>query len=517
MLKRMTPAAPRPLPGQPNVRYLKLEAKRRLAAGEFASLHDAQLGIAREHGARSWSALRQLMGDQAQPDSPAVGALRWLTARFRDAGRAGWHAPDDAEMRQHFTEQFLGLFEADQLVGWITRYAGDLSEELRVIAREQFVARAEIAGIQVFASVEAEPPHRISGMRVIPGGRRRTDQRAAGPVPVRSAGVVPAWAAQTIEATFDELGVAGLVLAGASPDAAPWVSTAGWADLDQGEALHTGNRFPAPGVTALVTATAVLRLDADGSIRIDAPANEYLRTVRLADDSITIRELLSHTAGVGDPPGSMTDMIGVSVSDLITLTGPVVSCDGPRGVPRPSNYGYAVLGQLIADVTGRSYAEAATRLVLAPLGMTRSVFPARAADLTPDAVIGYELTADGLFTKVPSRIAVLQAVGGLWAPPADLMRLATGWSSLLPPALAREALTPRAVSSPEGFRAAPGWLLTPRGDVAVHAGTVAGATASLLCRVRDARVHLTLATRAIPVDSVSRQVLRTWADDQRSH
>jgi len=204
--ERMTPAAPRPLPGQPNLRYLKLEAKRRLAAGEFATLHDAQLGVAKEHGARSWSALRQLIGDQAQPDSPAVGALRRLTARFRDAGQAGWKAPDDAEMRQHFTDEFLGLFEADQLIGWITRYARDLSEELRVIARAPFAARAEIAGIQVFVSVEAEPPHRISGMRVVPGGRRRTDQRAAGPAPVRSAGDVPAWAARTIEATFDELG-----------------------------------------------------------------------------------------------------------------------------------------------------------------------------------------------------------------------------------------------------------------------------------------------------------------------
>ena len=38
---------PRPLPGQPSLRYLKLEARRRLAAGEFGTLHDAQLAVAR--------------------------------------------------------------------------------------------------------------------------------------------------------------------------------------------------------------------------------------------------------------------------------------------------------------------------------------------------------------------------------------------------------------------------------------------------------------------------------------
>ena len=51
------PDQPRPLPGQPSLRYLKLEARRRLAADEFTTLHDAQLAIAREHGQPSWTAL----------------------------------------------------------------------------------------------------------------------------------------------------------------------------------------------------------------------------------------------------------------------------------------------------------------------------------------------------------------------------------------------------------------------------------------------------------------------------
>jgi hypothetical protein len=42
--------ASRALPARPSLRHLKLEAKRRLAAGEFATLNDAQAAIAREHG-----------------------------------------------------------------------------------------------------------------------------------------------------------------------------------------------------------------------------------------------------------------------------------------------------------------------------------------------------------------------------------------------------------------------------------------------------------------------------------
>jgi hypothetical protein len=47
--------APRTLPARPSLRHLKLEAKRRLASGEFVTLHDAQSAIAREHGLSSWA------------------------------------------------------------------------------------------------------------------------------------------------------------------------------------------------------------------------------------------------------------------------------------------------------------------------------------------------------------------------------------------------------------------------------------------------------------------------------
>ena len=59
-------AGSRALPDRPNLRYLKLEAKRRHDAGEFATLHEAQLAIAREHGQPSWAALKQAIDGNGQ-------------------------------------------------------------------------------------------------------------------------------------------------------------------------------------------------------------------------------------------------------------------------------------------------------------------------------------------------------------------------------------------------------------------------------------------------------------------
>jgi hypothetical protein len=99
------PDQPRPLPGQPNLRYLKLEARRRLAAGEFSTLHDAQLAIAREHGQPSWTALKQLIETRLNElGHPALAQLRWVISRFGAADTPGWAAPADGELREHLAD-----------------------------------------------------------------------------------------------------------------------------------------------------------------------------------------------------------------------------------------------------------------------------------------------------------------------------------------------------------------------------------------------------------------------------
>jgi len=85
----------RALPDQASLRYLKVEAKRRVAAGEFPALHQARLAIAREHGQQSWAALRDAVAarDGTGGEGHALGQVRWVLARFSGAGEPGWVAP----------------------------------------------------------------------------------------------------------------------------------------------------------------------------------------------------------------------------------------------------------------------------------------------------------------------------------------------------------------------------------------------------------------------------------------
>ena len=503
------PGGSRSLPGRPNLRYLKLEAKRRVAAGEFPTLHGAQLAIAREHGLPSWTALKQRVDAEQAGDghSHALDQLRWVISRFAGADEPGWTAPADDELKQHFDEGFLAALPPSELIAAIGRLTTDLRDGKLVVLRQTpLQAYVQLADVQYIAAVEAEPPHRLVGLRGLPVGRRVRDSRVDH-APVRTQGQVPAGVSEIAEQAVAELGLTALLLAGGDRDPrTTWILTRGWADLDRGEPLDPRHRFPAPGVTVLVTTTAVLKLVADGAIGLDRPANDHLRAVRLADGTITVRELLSHTAGVDSP----TEMYADAVPDLAELMGPVIACTGPRGTVDPSNGGCAVLGQLVADVTAVPFAEAATQIVLKPLGLTDSSFPAHPSEI--DTVTGYQLTLEGRFEPVPARIPTLQAAAGLWSTGADLVRLGLGWSSLLPEALAHEALTPQTDSGPGGARVGLGWIIIPPGDVASHAGANFDATAAVTTRIRDQRTHVVLTSRLIPVNTIETRLLRAWTN-----
>lgn len=507
------PGSRRTLPDRPSLRYLKLEAKRRVSAGESPALHDAQLAIAREHGLLNWAALKRLVTGQ-QAECHPLPHLRWLISRFADADRPAWTAPGEAELREHFADQFLQAVPPERLVVTAAGHAADLRGQLAVTVATPLTAVAEMAGIRVVVTAEADPPYRVTGIERFPLGSRITDARVAAPA-TRTAGDVPEHVAGVVNRAVTSLGLPGLAAAGQpGPAANSWAVARGWADLDTVEVLTPGHRFPAAGITTLVTAVAMLRIVADGRAGLDDPASRHLRSIRIADDGVSIRELLNHTGGVKTPE----ELFAASVPRLETVCGPVLACGTDRGSFRFSFGGYAALGQVVADITGFPYPEAARRLVLEPLGMHSSSFPSTWAERGGDssqrtgsgntAVTGYTVAQDGSFQPEARSVCTLPAAGGLWTTAADLVRFGLGWWSLLPRGLALEALRPQASRAPHPGKAGLGWLIAPDRDLAGCAGAGPGSSASLLVRLSDHAVQVTMANRRIPVESIGLGALR---------
>ena len=153
----------------------------RLSAGEFPALHDAQLAIAREHGLPSWAALKEYIASGAGQGGPVLAQARWVISRFGEAGTRGWRVPGDGELREHFDDHFLSLVPAETIVRTLTGVVSRLREEPVITMVTPLRLRAQIGGMQLEAAAAADPPHRLTGLRLYPLGERVTDPRAAAP------------------------------------------------------------------------------------------------------------------------------------------------------------------------------------------------------------------------------------------------------------------------------------------------------------------------------------------------
>jgi CubicO group peptidase (beta-lactamase class C family) len=167
--------------------------------------------------------------------------------------------------------------------------------------------------------------------------------------------------------------------------------------------------FQAGSVSKSVAAFAVLRLVDSGALDLDQDVNERLVSWQLPDgEGVTLRRLLSHTAGLGieffpgyEGPGELPTLVEVLDGAPPATTDPVRVETPPGNGFRYSGGGYALVQLLVEDVTGTAFAEVARELVLEPVGMTSSTFEQRA----------------GAWHRYPE-----QAAAGLWTTAADLAR-----------------------------------------------------------------------------------------------
>ena len=148
-------------------------------------------------------------------------------------------------------------------------------------------------------------------------------------------------------------------------------------------------------VTKTYTATALVRLAAQGRVDLDAPVRQYVADV--AHHEYTVRQLLNHTAGldwnvIGDT-GDGDDALQRFVTRLAAV--PLVAEPGTRA--SYSQGGYNLAGRVIEVVTGQTYERAVAELLFEPIGLPHSHF--RPEDvMTRRFAVGHDLGDD----KAPS-------------------------------------------------------------------------------------------------------------------
>lgn len=127
----------------------------------------------------------------------------------------------------------------------------------------------------------------------------------------------------------------------------------GLADRKRGIRNRADTIYDMGSITKAMTATAIMLLEQEHQLSVDDPLTKYFDDVPADKQSITLAQLLTHTAGIVDLTGGDYDQ--VSREQLIhdALHSPLVSKPGAEW--HYSNAGYSLLAAVIEKVSGRPY------------------------------------------------------------------------------------------------------------------------------------------------------------------
>ena len=161
-----------------------------------------------------------------------------------------------------------------------------------------------------------------------------------------------------------------------------------------GQPVDRDTLFQVASLSKWVSAWGVMTLVDAGKLDLDEPVATYLTRWKLPkgefdDKAVTVRRLLSHTAGLTDglgyggfPPGtavqSLEDSLTRASDASPNADGRVRAGMAPGTKWKYSGGGYTLLQLLVEEVSGDSFGSYMRRAVFQPLGMNRSTFSAEA-------------------------------------------------------------------------------------------------------------------------------------------
>ncbi len=235
-----------------------------------------------------------------------------------------------------------------------------------------------------------------------------------------------------LEAAFTAGRAVGAYAAVAIDGEIAWELPYGFADLESGKKFTGTTGFRIGSLTKTFTATAIFRLREAGLIDLDNPVSGTIPELAQADalaaslDEITIRRVLSHTAGLApavpvDRP-YLTEFRSPHRDEaLASLPNTALARDPGSGF-KYSNYGFALLGEVIRRVSGVECERYIVDEICEPLDMRSTRFDPGGIDVAS----GYtRLHSTGNVTKVGVLDFGFEApAGALYSTPEDLAKWA---------------------------------------------------------------------------------------------
>jgi CubicO group peptidase (beta-lactamase class C family) len=283
----------------------------------------------------------------------------------------------------------------------------------------------------------------------------------------------------------------------------------GLANIETDTAATPETVYRIGSLTKPFTAMLVMAHVEKGELSLDDPIVKHLPDLPKAFEKVTVRQLLNHTSGIASYTnlpafvkqareiGTAKEMIDMSAAAPVDFA--------PGASWKYNNTGYIVLGELVAKLEGRPWAQAVTERIAKPLGL-ENTRPSDPAAIVKNRASGYAPDANGVKNAAYLDLSWPYSAGAMESTVLDLAKWESSLGRLLKPETLNAMTTPSGAAKTYGL----GWSVADVNGVRIvsHGGAIPGFHA-FLGRVPAKKTAVIVLTNssAGQADALGRQIL----------
>jgi CubicO group peptidase (beta-lactamase class C family) len=153
-----------------------------------------------------------------------------------------------------------------------------------------------------------------------------------------------------------------------------WSEAVGLADVEQGVEASPETQYAVASITKTFTAVSVLQLRDEGKLDLEDPLSKHLPEA--AHGTLTLRRMLAHASGLQrEPPGEIWETLTFpGEEDLLRGLQEAEQVLPPMAAWHYSNLAYALLGIVVARISGMPFRDRVQERLLGPLGLDRTTW-----------------------------------------------------------------------------------------------------------------------------------------------
>jgi len=209
-----------------------------------------------------------------------------------------------------------------------------------------------------------------------------------------------------IESAMQQWNVPGMAIGIVRGNRVVYLKGFGVRDIKTGQAVTPDTLFDIGSCTKAFTSASIAMLVDQGKMRWDDRVDEYVPFFHLrdplADENVTIRDLLTHRTGMGG-----TDLLWYgspfSLEQIIRRVGYIKPTAGFRARFQYQNVLYATAGYAVGETSGGTWQNFVQRNIFEPLGMSGADFSSVDAQKAADHATPHRKQSDGTVITIPWR------------------------------------------------------------------------------------------------------------------